>query len=308
MTPPLTAAADAPSPTPPLSEPRASVLVALEAPGGHARGALRRGRELAAALDAELHVLVVHDPGPLTRLSRRLPIRALQRKRTAEHWLRAWSAEVAGGAVEQDALHAELGDFVAAVARAARRLHAQLVLLPSSQAGDGARVTALARAAGRPVLVVRTPTLARTLLAATDLEDESYPVLRQALQLGRRLDARVVAMHNINPVSALLAMDAAWPRELAPDQCPSSVPRRELARAQRALCEALTPVVARRVDTVEAILEQGRREGADLLVVGTRARPWLERLLTRGVAANLVDRAPLSVLVTPLAESQAAAD
>ena len=59
-------------------------------------------------------------------------------------------------------------------------------------------------------------------------------------------------------------------------------------------------IVRKEFNPVEAILQEARVQDADLVVVGTRSKSWLARVLTGSVAARVVNRANRSVLVTPL--------
>jgi len=52
----------------------------------------------------------------------------------------------------------------------------------------------------------------------------------------------------------------------------------------------------------DAVLDEARRQDADLVVVGTRPRGWLQQLLAESVARQIVDRSTRSVLVAPIAD------
>jgi hypothetical protein len=54
------------------------------------------------------------------------------------------------------------------------------------------------------VLVVRSVSAPGVVIAATDLLDNEYRVLRQASALGAALGARVVAVHNVSCLSTPL--------------------------------------------------------------------------------------------------------
>ena len=50
-------------------------------------------------------------------------------------------------------------------------------------------------------------------------------------------------------------------------------------------------------DPREALIEMARREGADLIVVGSHGRSGLTKLLMGSVASHVVTHAPCDVLV-----------
>ena len=57
-------------------------------------------------------------------------------------------------------------------------------------------------------------------------------------------------------------------------------------------------------DPRETLIEEARRERADLVVVGSHGRTGLDRLLMGSVASHVVTHAPCSVLVVKEAEKQ----
>ena len=162
---------------------------------------------------------------------------------------------------------------------------------------DGASSKSLAAAAAVPVLVAREATHDETILAATDLESDGYPVLRLAAQLGQQLDAPVVALHNVNPVSCV---GVAWPMIVLPAVPAVEARSARLSQVWANLSFGASAVIRDEFNPVDAILWEARKRDADLLVVGTRRRGWFDRLVTGSVAAQVVNRAKRSVLVTPL--------
>ena len=122
------------------------------------------------------------------------------------------------------------------------------------------------------------------------MKDDDYWVLRQAVELGTRLEAPVVAVHNVSCLP--VAFDRRAPG--APASIPTQALR--LVRATEQLESSMETVVATEVDPVDAILDQAQAHNADIIVVGARPR-W--RLPDRSVAAEVVDRSDRSVLIAP---------
>ncbi|HEU4538537.1 MAG TPA: universal stress protein, partial [Polyangiaceae bacterium] len=87
----------------------------------------------------------------------------------------------------------------------------------------------------------------------------------------------------------------------------------EMADQWRRLLEAIAccgldseAVIASEVDPAEAILEQARARQADIIVVGSRPRLRSTAPYAEGVAAQVVERATRSVLVTAFGDARPA--
>jgi nucleotide-binding universal stress UspA family protein len=268
-------------------------LPALARPGD----ALRLAAKLASLYRAELHVLGVipawstagppmsgrsmDDGGVVAQLAREAPGR-----------LAEWVYGCRPMDCRPTYVGTEEGDFVLVVERAAKRLGAALVVVPVQYGGLGRRVTRLARAIQVPVLVAGAATIRGPVVAATDVSDPTYPVLTHACTLAERLGNEVVMVHNLDGPCA-----HSW--------MPHDVAAADRNRAAlRAFCRHASPgattLVFEITSTADAVLQVARQRNADLIVVGTTARPWLRDLLSRGTATQIIDRADGSVLVVPV--------
>lgn len=217
---------------------------------------------------------------------------------------RAWLAEALGEEGEPEALCSRWGDFTEQVAAHAGTIDASMIVVPPLRSG-GEGVTALVHAARVPVLVARDRTLGDAIVAATDLEDCSYPVLRVATHLSRRLAVPLIALHNLSPISVLSAMETVLSEPRRRVRTLLEIERDRLHHAVRELPGSATPVMAEEVDPVEAILREARGGGVDLVAVGARRENWWARWIRRSVTVRVVERAPCSVLVVPMPEGPA---
>jgi nucleotide-binding universal stress UspA family protein len=210
-------------------------------------------------------------------------------------WLRATGVKV-------ESATARSGTFREQVAERTQQVGADLIVIGTDRAILGTEVTALARAVGMPVLLLREldATVAPRILAATDLTCPQYPVLRKAAQLARGLAAAaLLAVHNVDPVVGA-APFATWPGASLPEGGAVRSRRLQLSEASRRLAVELDGVITSDPDPIQAIVREAHAQQADLIVVGTRRVGILDRLLSRNVAAGVVNRARSSVLVTPL--------
>lgn len=145
----------------------------------------------------------------------------------------------------------------------------------------------------------------KNILIATDGSDASGKGLDVGLDLARSLGASVTILTASEPYPAYdlgtkfglfhdqKAVDgyAAECRKLADAILASA---REVATAAGIACETVHVPDTR---PANAILDQAEARGSDLIVVTSRGREGLERLLLGSQAARVVERAPVSVLV-----------
>jgi nucleotide-binding universal stress UspA family protein len=191
--------------------------------------------------------------------------------------------------------------FVQRVAARAREVNAILLILPGSER-PAARATAMVRATGRPVLVARPRMASGAILAATDLTDPRYPIVRQAGRLGALNRVSVVALHNVLPSCIELETRAPWPAALRPDPDAMTHQLQALVGATREHRVA-TAILTALIDPVDAILREARASRPDLVVVGTRPR-CEEASGRRSVSAQLVNLLRQSVLIMPCSPSR----
>ena len=266
---------------------------------------LRRVTTLARALRAEVRVLqVVPAPSDVRPLLLRRGLAGIvgsvERTLAADRVTRPWLEGVLGDGMPAAQFRVREGDFVDKVAAYSADMNASLIVTPPQSSAFGATVAELALASNLPVLVAREAAPHGAIVAGTDLEDLDYPVLRQAADLARRLQASVVAVHNIKPMEAFSGVDLTWSIDMLPWETGFDQGTNQLIDAADALVVEAVAIVRSEVNPTAAILDEVQKRDADLVVVGTRPHSWLERLLGDTVAVQVVDGARRSVLVIPL--------
>lgn len=156
-----------------------------------------------------------------------------------------------------------------------------------------------------PVLIVRPAAGSQRILAATDFSDPALPAIRAAVEEARARGARLTITHCIEvEPSALAALGipfgGAYPVAAEVD---IARVRSESLGVLRSMTERLSTDADLTVeigDPVVAVVRLAERERADLIVIGTRGRTGLTRLVLGGVAEKIVRLAPCSVLVVRL--------
>jgi nucleotide-binding universal stress UspA family protein len=141
----------------------------------------------------------------------------------------------------------------------------------------------------------------RTILCPVDFDPNSVAALRLARDIGRQNRAalhlfHVVAMPMEGPERGVMYREA----ERAAEKRLEQLARRELKGKVRYDIR----VVTGRPD--RSVVNAARNTGADLVVMGTRGRGGLSRLLLGSVAEHVARNAPCPVLIArPLARRRA---
>lgn len=245
--------------------------ISLDAPGAVA---LERAFALSQRFDAHLHVLylVPHRVTPLVEHEDDVRLRVSR-----------WASRRVKIVLDKRDIHVRLGDPLAIIRRTAEACDAALVVVGSPPPLPTDEIARLATAAPRGLLVAHPPRTPREVVAATDLRDARFPVIKTAAQLAEGLSARVTVVHNLERSGPVLALDLD-----------SIVGRLEtLERLARELDQVEGGHVSTSRSTAEAILHVARSRDADIAVVGVR----------RGhgtTLQSLVADATCSILAVPL--------
>jgi nucleotide-binding universal stress UspA family protein len=265
--------------------------------------AFRRALSLAGALDAKLEVLRVVRRGSLDEdategFSAGATLSEAESFFRSERELRDWVAQLVPEAPVPSEFHVEDGRFIEEVAQAAVDFSASLVVVPFAEGRHPAAIMAIMRLSGVAVLVVRPP-FGEGVAAATDLARVGFPVVRRAALLADSLNSPLVVMHNVTRAPLTASLEASVypkPEEILPMWARRAVLEAEL----RELAPGARPVVTNASSAVDAILEAAEEFKVDLVVVGA---PMRTAAHTESVAEQVLRKAALSVLVTPLDET-----
>ena len=137
----------------------------------------------------------------------------------------------------------------------------------------------------------------RKIVVATDFSAASRPAFAAALDLARRDDARLVVLHVLMPPSPFVGDDlpGSWLELEA--RARRDAERRLAATVNQAERSgiATTGTLVKGVPA-EVIVRVARREGANLIVLGTHGRSGLGQLFMGSVAARVLGTATCPVL------------
>lgn len=245
--------------------------------------ALVRADHFARALDAALTIVhVIPSRRPFEPLTREVPqeiARATPLVRACIGPVRRWAESLLGHEIKPGALVLGHGPVLNTLLDVVRGEAPDLLVL-----GPGRLTRRLLPAERRPLLIARPRTGTSRIVASTDFSDPTFPVLRRAVDLGRRLNADVTLVTSARSAEpAVGAGDEAEP----------------LVGALTTRFGAPVEVVWSERPTPDAALAAARDRRADLLVVGSR-RPSSGQGCPGDAGQQVADTASCSVLVVPL--------
>lgn len=200
-------------------------------------------------------------------------------------------------------LEVRAGRAAQVLADSATRRRAGLVVLGGKRHGTLARTVRgstahyLARALDIPMLVTAAGGLAlRRVLVAVDLSTATGRTLATGVALARALGARVRVLHVMEPVRyayvVLRAPDVAAFLERS---------RAALARMAARVGIPEADTIVRRGAAPDTIAAEADDWRADLIVVGSQGKGFVDRVLIGSTTETLLARLPASLLIVPVA-------
>ncbi len=151
------------------------------------------------------------------------------------------------------------------------------------------------------VLVARPGKPTGKILAATDFSEGSLPALRIAGEIARTTGAKATLIHVVKPTSTLLSsalmpLGDTWtpPSKAAVDQL-DELGRTTLASLAKQY--GLSSSEQLEGDPADVILERADSLDAEMIVMGSRGRKGLARLVLGSVAEKVIRQSRTSVLV-----------
>ncbi len=199
------------------------------------------------------------------------------------------------------------GSPPAGIVHAADEAHATLVVVSSSGATGldrlllGSVASRVVRYAHCAVLVARPREKSGKILAATDFSDPASSAVAAAVEEARPRGARVTLLHSLEllphpSVGWGAPFGATWvvpPPELV-EQVRASA--RETMQGMLTTLGATGDVLVPEGDPVTTVLDAARTLPAELIVLATRGRTGIARMVLGSVAEKVIAGAPCSVL------------
>lgn len=199
-------------------------------------------------------------------------------------------------------LDVRLGKPKWVLARAAREKEAGLVVLGGRKGSGhkfgGSTAFHIVQSVNVPTLIAvpsdRDP---QRVLAAVDLSHAVGPTITAAQQIAGFLGAELKVIHVAEPMPDIPSYTIDLPEE------------QNVKRAKEEFEQAVRPLVGGDIVTEvisgsaeAAIGKQVQEWGADIVVIGSHGKGWVERILLGSTTQRLIRNMPASLLVVPVPE------
>ena len=153
----------------------------------------------------------------------------------------------------------------------------------------GSTVQEVVRRLTVPLLVTAGEMRARPrVLVAVDPSYAAIPTVRQAVAFARQMGSPLHALHVIDPPPAIAELPPDWSREIVERDIWPIIPLVEQAK------------VIREGAPFETIVTEAAAWRADVIMVGSHGKGWVDRLLIGSVTEDLLNNLPCAVLVVPV--------
>ncbi|HEX9611726.1 MAG TPA: universal stress protein [Gemmatimonadales bacterium] len=279
---------------------RTTVLVGVDISPDSVRAAAL-GVTLATASDTECRLIHAVPDLRRLRLTGRVPLQ--QVRHDVRHQLEIALRDAVPKDVLERHLYVAAGRPAAVLAAEARRNRAWVVVVGGKHHGPivrnagGSTAHHLIRTLRVPVLVAGPSTRpVQRVLAAVDLSPAARPTLKQAQRLATLFGAELRILHVVEPIRfptiVPLSKDEAAFARASEVEFDRMVERVGLPSAMR---------VVRRGEAADTVAAEAREWGADLVVVGSHGKAWVERLLIGSATEALLNRLPAALVVVPTA-------
>ncbi len=161
----------------------------------------------------------------------------------------------------------------------------------------GSTAHTLARTIDVPLLVTAPgPWPVKQIVAAIDLSDAADPTIMTAVRFAEMLGAKLHVLHAVEPLPVIPDTPLRFNDDEVFEQAQEYLeryvwPRVDYPGATKAL---------RRGTAAETIAAEAADRGANLVVVGSHGKGWVDRILIGSITERVLTALPTSVLVVPV--------
>jgi len=202
-----------------------------------------------------------------------------------------------------DAIEVRTGRAATAICDCAHEIQAGLVVLGGKHHTalgrwvGGSTAHTLVRCLDIPLFVTaHTPMPVRQVLASVDLSDAAGPTIQQAERVARLFDAQLHVVHVVEPLPIIPDTPLQFNDE--------EVYRRSEEHLERYVWPRIeypkTTKSLRRGTAVDTIAAEVADRSAEIVVLGSHGKGWVDRILIGSVTERVLSTLPCSVLVVPV--------
>ena len=140
----------------------------------------------------------------------------------------------------------------------------------------------------------------KKVLIALDYDQTAQKVANVGYSIAKDMNAEVILLHVIsNPVLYYSSYMAMAPSKINSDTELKEVAQKFLDKTKHNLGDETIRTLIKEGDTAESIFESAKKLKADIIVIGTHSRKWLENILMGSVAENVLKRTTLPLFIIP---------
>jgi len=159
----------------------------------------------------------------------------------------------------------------------------------------GSTVQQAVRRLSVPLLVTAGEMRVRPrVMVAVDQSYAAIPTVEQAVAVARLLGSPLHALHVVDPPPAIAELPPNWSREIVERDVWPRIPLVEHGK------------VVREGAPFATIVDEALAWRADLIIVGSHGKGWVDRLLIGSVTEDLLNNLPCAVLVVPVPKPEPA--
>lgn len=140
----------------------------------------------------------------------------------------------------------------------------------------------------------------KKVLIAIDYDQTAQKVANLGYALAKDMHAEVILLHVIsNPVLYYSSYMALAPAIINSVEELMEVSQKFLDKTKNDLGDETIRTLVAKGDTAEAILESAKSTQADLIVMGTHSRKWLDNILMGSVTESVLNLSTLPLFIVP---------
>ncbi len=140
----------------------------------------------------------------------------------------------------------------------------------------------------------------KKVLIAIDYDQTAQKVARVGFSMARDMNAEVILLHVVsNPVLYYSTYMGIAPLQINNVGELKEVSQKFLDKTKHDLGDETIQTITKEGDTSELILESAKKLKADVIVIGTHSRKWLENILMGSVAENVLKHTTLPLFIIP---------